>query len=308
MRRKIPASHTLLCFEAAARHLSFTRAAQELALTQSAVSRQVSALEDYLGRILFERGRHGVTLTAAGQIYAARVSRQLAEIERDTREIMTGHQRQSDLRLACVATFATEWLIPRLPDLRQRHPHLTVHIETRTRPFLLADSGIDAAIFAGTQEQVTRWAGTQHILLHNEEVVPVCSPRLLGKRKALTPKMIATLPLIQQSTRPDAWSDWFNAMEILNVDAHVGARFELFSMSCAAAANGMGIALVPRLLVEDQLKRKTLVIAHPKSLPSERHYFFIYPEGQDLPPVVTQFRDWLQTIQITPVTNAYQKS
>ena len=97
-------------------------------------------------------------------------------------------------------------------------------------------------------------------------------------------------------------------MEILNVDAHVGARFELFSMSCAAAANGMGIALVPRLLVEDQLKRKTLVIAHPKSLPSERHYFFIYPEGQDLPPVVTQFRDWLQTIQITPLTNAYQKS
>ena len=298
MRRKIPASHTLLCFEAAARHQSFTRAAQELALTQSAISRQVSALEAYLGQALFERGRHGVALTMTGHNYAIKVSRRLGEIERDTREIMTGHQGQRDLRLACVATFATEWLIPRLPDLRRQYPHLTVHIETRTRPFLLAESDMDAAIFAGTKEQVARWAGTQHLYLHDEEVVPVCSPNLLGKRKTLSPAQIAELPLIQQSTRPDAWSDWFNAMGLLNVDAHSGPRYELFSMSCAAAAHGMGVALVPRRLVENHLKRESLVIAHQKSLPSERHYFFIYPESQDLPLAVVQFRDWLQDCAI----------
>ena len=304
MRRKVPASHTLICFEAAARHQSFTHAAQELALTQSAVSRQISILESFLGHALFERGRHGVTLTTTGESYAKKISRHLTELEQDTQDIMVGDGPQHDLRLACVATFATEWLIPRLPDLRQHHPHLTVHIETRTRPFLLADSGLDAAIFAGTFDQVARWAGTQHLRLYDEDVIPVCSPdllaRALGKRKTLTGTQLAQLPLIQQSTRPDAWAQWFTAMGVPATQARGGPRYELFSMSCAAAANGMGVALVPRLLVESHLRQGTLVVAHPKVLPSNRHYFFIFPDHQELPVAVRQFKDWLQNVDSNP--------
>ncbi|MDQ1260742.1 MAG: hypothetical protein QG643_2568, partial [Pseudomonadota bacterium] len=141
MRRKIPATHTLLCFEAAARHESYTRAAQELALTQSAVSRQVAALEDYLGQALFQRTRHGVALTPRGQEYARQVSERLLALERDTLNAMSTQGTQGAVHLAAVATFATRWLIPRLPALRACHPDIVVHIETRTRPFLFAETG-----------------------------------------------------------------------------------------------------------------------------------------------------------------------
>jgi LysR family glycine cleavage system transcriptional activator len=295
MRRKIPSSHALLCFEAAAQHCSFSRAAQALALTQSAVSRQITALEEYLGVALFERTRHGVALTPAGQQYAGKVAQRLLAIEQDTLEIMRGHSADDDVRLACVATFATQWLIPRLPLLRKKHPDMTVHIETRTRPFLFAESAFDAAIYAGTQEQVNQWAGTRHLLLQDEAVVAVCSPTLLGRRRTFSPQAIAQLPLIQQSTRPDAWPAWFEAMQVDAPLARVGPRYELFSMACAAAAHGLGVALVPRLLIATELARGELVLAHPAPLPSQRHYFLIYPDQADLPPSVQRFSEWLQS-------------
>ena len=296
MRRTIPASHTLLCFEAAARHGSFTRAAQELSLTQSAISRQVSTLESSLGATLFERTRHGVELTPTGRAYAQRVARRLRDIEQDALEIRTRHTAQNDLRLACVATFAAQWLIPRLVGLRQKHPGLTVHIETRTRPFLFADSAFDAAIFAGTREQVERWAGTRSIALCDENVVPVCHPALLGKRSSISPKALAQLPLLQQSTRPHAWQDWFEALGVDAPVAQQGPRYELFSMSCAAAASGLGVALVPRLLIESALARGELVIAHPTPLPSQRHYFLLTPDEAEVPVAVQQFSEWLQSL------------
>ena len=162
MRRKIPATHTLLCFEAAARHESYTRAAQELALTQSAVSRQVAALEEYLGQALFRRTRHGVSLTPRGREYAAQVAERLLALERDTLNAMSTQGTQGAVHLAAVPTFATRWLIPRLPELQVAHPDIVVHIETRTRPFLFADTGFDAALYAGTAEpiqptSISRW-------------------------------------------------------------------------------------------------------------------------------------------------------
>jgi len=300
MRRKIPSSHTLLCFEAAARHRSFSRAAQELALTQSAISRQIAALEAYLGSPLFERERHGVVLTATGQRYASNVARHLDAIELDTQEVMSGHTANQDVRLACVATFATQWLIPRLPDLHKKHPQLTLHIETRTRPFLFADAAFDAAIFAGTADQVQRWAGTHAIVLRDEAVVAVCKPTLLGRRKTLSPAAIARLPLIQQSTRPDAWPRWFEAMGVAHPRAHLGPRYELFSMSCAAAAAGLGIALVPHILIEAELARGELVVAHPAPLASQRHYFLLYPDRVEVPAAVLQFSQWLQQVSPMP--------
>ena len=117
MRRKIPSTQALQCFEAAARHESYTRAAQELALTQSAVSRQITALEESLGVLLFRRTRHGMVLTPGGTEYARQVRQRLDAIERDTQDVMTGQGSGGTLRLATVPTFATRWLLPRLPQL-----------------------------------------------------------------------------------------------------------------------------------------------------------------------------------------------
>jgi DNA-binding transcriptional LysR family regulator len=293
MRRKIPSTHTLLCFEAAARHESYTRAAQELALTQSAVSRQITTLEEFLGIPLFRRTRHGVALTDRGAEYATQVAQRLQSLEQDTLDIMSPQSRSGTVHLAAVPTFATRWLIPRLPLLIQQHPEITVHLETRTRPFMFSDTLFDAALYAGTVQQVNNWAGTRSVRLMDEDVVPVCSPSWLAGEATLTPQALAQLPLLQQTTRPDAWRQWFEAVAVSAPRALAGPRFELFSMTAAAAACGLGVALVPRLLIEPELRRGELVLACPQAPASERAYYLITPDQDGERPAVTLFRDWM---------------
>ncbi len=299
MRRKIPATHTLLCFEAAARHESYTRAAQELALTQSAVSRQVAALEEYLGQALFQRTRHGVALTPRGQEYARQVTERLLALERDTLNAMSTQGTQGAVHLAAVATFATRWLIPRLPQLQAQHPDIVVHIETRTRPFMFADTVFDAALYAGTPEQVANWAGTRSTLLLHEEVLPVCASALLGSTAPVSPEVVATLPLLQQSTRPFGWHQWFDAMGVAAEHALSGPRYELFSMTANAAIHGLGVALVPRLLVEDELARGDLVVACDRPLRDERAYYLVTPVRADESPALGHFREWLVSAAVS---------
>lgn len=294
MRRKIPASHTLLCFDAAARHRSLTRAAVELSLTQSAVSRQILALEEYLGTSLFKRTRHGMELTPVGADYAVRVAQRLDALEQDTLDIRGAHTPGGDVHLASVPTFAAQWLIPRLGDFARHHPGITVHIDTRTRPFLFAETALDAAIYAGTPEQLQRWAGTHSQHLLDEEVVVVCHPRLLGKRKSIKAETLATLPLLQQSTRPDAWGQWFAQNGVEAKRSQSGPRYEQFSMAVAAAAQGLGLALVPRLLIEPELARGELVLAHPLALTGERAYYLVRPQGADAASGALEvFTQWL---------------
>ena len=294
MRRKIPSIQALLCFEAAARHESYTRAAQELALSQSAVTRQVAQLEDFLQTRLFRRTRHGVSLTPAGQDYARHIGQRLDAIERDTRDIMSGHDGGGVIHLAVVPSFATHWLIPRLSDLARTHPDITVHIDTRTRPFLFADTMFDAALYTGTPEQVRNWPGTRADKLLDEDVVPVCSPALLQGRKQLTPKALAHMPLLQQSTRPEGWRQWFEAMGVDAPHALNGPRYELFSMLAVAASHQLGVALMPRLLIAGELARGELVVACPKALRGRRSYYLITPDNTDEREVLTRFRAWLR--------------
>jgi len=303
MRRKIPSLQALACFDAAARHESYTRAAQELALTQSAVSRQISALEQYLGQSLFRRTRHGVALTERGSAYARQIAPRLQALERDTLEAMSSQGAQQTLLLAAVPTFASRWLIPRLPDLARRHPQLVVHIETRTRPFLFADTDFDAALYAGTPQQLRNWAGTRSSLLLQEHLVPVCAPALLPASplctpergiQPLTPEQLATMPLLQQSTRPEAWRQWFQRAAVAAPMALAGPRYELFSLTVAAAVHAMGVALVPRLLVEPELASGQLVQACAPALPADRAYYLVRPEQQEDKPVLQHFLAWLQ--------------
>ena len=296
MRRKIPSLQALACFDAAARHESYTRAAQELALTQGAVSRQITALEEFLGMDLFRRTRHGVALTERGAAYAKQVAPRLQGLEQDTLDAMSTQGQGSAVHLAAVPTFATRWLIPRLPLLAAQHPDITIHIETRTRPFMFGETPFDAALYAGTPEQVRNWAGTKATLLMAEEVVPVCSPKLMGNLPELTPEAIAALPLLQQSTRSEGWRQWFEAQGVDAPLALAGPRYELFSMTAAAATHGMGVALVPRLLVDTELARGELVIACNRPLRGERGYYIVTPERLDKPTeqvALTTFVVWL---------------
>ena len=144
-------------------------------------------MEEFLGVQLFRRTRHGVLLTEAGTQYAQQVSRWLHGLERDTLDIMAHQGEGGPLNLAAVPTFATRWLLPRLPQLAREHPEVTVHIDVQTRPFLFADTVFDAALYAGTPEQVARWPGVQAQWLMDEEVVPVCSPQLLATAQAREP-------------------------------------------------------------------------------------------------------------------------
>ena len=300
MGRKIPPLQTLLCFDAAARHESYTRAAQELSLTQSAVSRQIGTLETFLGVALFRRTRHGVALTAGGAAYARQIARRLEAMERDTLDAMAhldGSGTGGALSLAAVPTFATRWLLPRLPRFAALQPDTVVHLETRTRPFLFGDTEFNAALYAGTRAQVDGWAGTEATLLMPEDVIPVCSPAFLRAAGAagntLSPAAIALLPLLQQSTRPDGWRQWFDAQRVEAPLARSGPRHELFSMLATAAAHSMGVALIPTLLIADELARGELVIACNRPLRGERSYYFVTPERADAHPVLALFRDWL---------------
>ncbi|MDE1167564.1 MAG: LysR substrate-binding domain-containing protein [Pseudomonas sp.] len=288
MRRKIPSTTALVCFEAAARHESFTKASQELSLTQGAVCRQIAGLEEFLNVELFRRSRRGVKLTEAGLSYSRRVATQLDAVERDTLSVM-GQQGANAIELAVVPTFGTQWLLPRLKGFQQAHPEVTVNLTNRTRPFLFADTPFDAAIYFGDAD----WPGTQSHRLMGENPVPVCSPALLGAGGTLAAGTIATLPLLQQTTRPYAWRQWFNSLG-LNISRDMtGPRYELFSMLAQAASHQMGIALIPPFLIQRELGEGSLVVANAHALASHKAYYLMIPERKVESASLKAFRDWL---------------
>ena len=288
MRRKIPSTTALVCFEAAARHESFTKAAHELALTQGAVCRQIGGLEAFLNVELFRRSRRGVKLTEAGLSYSRQVSAQLDAVERDTLSVMR-QQGANVIELAVVPTFGTQWLLPRLKDFQQRHPDVTVNLTNRTRPFLFADTPFDAAIYFGDGD----WSGTQAHRLMGENPLPVCSPTLLGGQGSLEAQQIAELALLQQTTRPYAWRQWFGGLG-LDVERDLtGPRYELFSMLAQAAMHDMGIALIPPFLIQRELQEGRLVVANRHALSSDKAYHLMIPERKVESASLRAFRDWL---------------
>lgn len=293
MRRRLPSTQAMVCFEAAARHENFTRAAQELALTQSAVYRQVTGLEDFLGVKLFRRSRHGIVLTEAGIGYSRLVMRRLDGIERDALSVIGRSGTSGTIDLAVVPTFATRWLLPRLAGFRALHPDIVVNLESRTRPFLFADTDFDAALYPGTPADFANWPGTDTVMLMPEVVVPVCSPALIAPRRRLTPAQVAALPLLQQSTRPYAWRQWFEAQGLEGVRDLDGPRFDLFSMLAVAAANGLGAALLPTMLVGGELDRGELVVPCNRPLHGGRAYSLVIPQRRAGNPALERFREWL---------------
>jgi LysR family glycine cleavage system transcriptional activator len=292
VRRKLPSTGALEAFEAAARHQSFTKAAQELSVTQSAVCRQVAALESFLDVRLFQRTRRGVTLTEAGLAYSRSVGARLDEVERDTLELMARGGRGSALELAVVPTFGTRWLLPRLPAFQRAHPGVLVHLSSRTRPFLFADTPFDAAIHAG-ETGAAAWPGTERRALMDEELVAVASPALAGGARPRSSADWAALPLLQQSTRPYAWRQFFEQLGLVVPQAMAGPRLELFSMLAEAAVHGMGVALTPPWFVREELAQGRLVDLAPRPVSSGRAYALVYPEEKAELPALQAFSAWI---------------
>lgn len=274
MRHGIPNLGALQAFEATARLGSFSRAAEELALTHSAVYRQVAGLEERLGVALFTRVRRRVMLTDAGAEYAARVRHHLDQLEKDTLGLMSRAGVGRNLHLAVLPTLATTWLMPRLAAFHRRRPDIVVSLSVRTLPFQFADEPFDAAIYHAER----MWPGTRGIKLFDEgELLPVCAPQLLAAR-AGKEDPLADLPHLHTTSRPDAWRRWYVAQGrdyLPTVNA--GPRYELFTMSLAAVREGMGVALVPRFLVESALQSGELVMPVNAGLHVDEAYFFSYP-------------------------------
>lgn len=295
MRRKIPSSAALTAFEAAARHGSFARAAEELSLTEGAISRQIGRLESFLGVALFERIGNRVRLLPNGARYAGQVRELLDRLDRDSQYLMGQPENAASLDIAVTPTFAMRWLIPRLAGFGRLHPNITVHLSERTEPFALAGSGVDAAVHF----EHPAWAGMRTYPLLQEVLLPVCHPSLLGGRKRLP--ALDTLPRLHRRHSPDAWQRYAEETGVLLTNPAVGARYDLHAMLIEAALAGLGVALVPRLYVEAELEQGRLVApwAHPTRV--SKTFCLVLPEpiGLTAGPVQV-FAHWLLDVAGKP--------
>ncbi len=288
MRNGIPNLGALQAFEATARLGSFSRAAEELALTHSAVFRQVEGLEARLGVRLFTRVRRRLALTDAGAAYAARVRHHLEQLEKDTLGLISRAGMGHSLHIAVLPTLATTWLVPRLPRFQSRHPDISVSLSVRTRPFQFDDQPFDGALYHAGQ----LWPGTTGFKLFDEEaLVPVCSPAIHQRLQQEGAAALARVPHLHMMSRPDVWRAWYRTRgQEMPRTAEAGPRFELFTMLLAAAQAGMGLALVPRFLAR---QAEGLLAPFEQVLPVQDAYYFSYPAHAAPGEALRCFETWL---------------
>lgn len=291
MRRSLlPTLNALTAFESVARHGSISRASEELHLSQSAVSRLVSQVEHTLGIALFKRVNQRLVLTQAGRSYAitaGRIGRDLEEATLRTMAYGTAPDTQV-LNLGVLATFAMKWLVPRLPQFIREHPSAIISCYTRPVPFDFDVDPLDAAIHYGDPI----WPDAVAERFMDEELLAVASPALVARTPSPSSRALLDLPLIHETTRPGAWHDWFARDGIDSPRARLGGRFDQFGMLAQAAVAGLGAALIPRFLIEDELAGGSLVaIGEPR--PSAQGYCLIYPHSNASNALLMRFRDWL---------------
>lgn len=291
MARRIPPLNPLRVFEVVARTQNLTLAAQELHVSQSAVSRQIATLESYLGVELFRRERHGVTLTRVGQGYAAEIVPAFDAVANATARLLRSTS-QGALRVRTYTTFAAKWLIPRLPDFQRQYPSIEVRIDNATPDVDFDRDPADVAIQFGDG----RWPRLVADHLFDDEIEPVCTPAYLaehrGKRNKLEPLLQHRL-LVSHYRRLD-WDDW---LAFAGMTA-VGQGTERMSFSSSvltwqAALDGLGIAIGQTAMLQSELDAGRLVRPFAQPLRRERAYYLVRPRVQREARKVSAFRDWL---------------
>jgi LysR family glycine cleavage system transcriptional activator len=298
-RRFLPSFTALQAFEAAARHGSFTQAASELNLTQGAISRQVRGLELSLGIRLFELIRQRVVLTELGRRYLIDVRRTIDSLEGSSLRVMAMAGGAKVLDLAALPTFCARWLIPRMPQFQAEHPDLIINFASRFAPFDFDEEPFDAAIHFGPPA----WPGAVLHHLFDERVAPVCSPAFQARHGLEAEADLVGAPLLQQTTRPAIWAEWYGSLGLPGDQAGHGPRFDQFSMLAEAAAAGLGVALLPQFLIEEELASGRLVRIGRHALQTEHGYYLAVPEIKSAEETVCDFRDWLLQVsrQFQPV-------
>jgi len=288
-RRFLPSTASLRALETLDRLGSATAAANELNLSQSAVSRQLQTLEAQLGVALILRRGRRMVLTPEAAGYAAEIRTALQKITQATLKL-TVNPAGGSLDLAILPTFGMRWLVPRLADFARRHPEVTINLSTRIKPFNFGAEPFDAAIHFGHRD----WPGTGAVTLKTEAVVAVCAPELLEGRAPRAARDLLDLPLLHIETRPEAWRAWFAAHDI-TAEIVTGTIYDQFSTITQAALHGLGVALLPDYLAEQDLATGRLVRAWGGATESPGAYHLVWPVEKSRDAALTKFRDWLAT-------------
>jgi len=283
----MPDLTTLQSFESAARHGNFTRAALELNLTQSAVSRQIKDLETQLGVLLFERVRQRAILSEAGKRLLPEARRLLHQTEEMMIRAASG--ATAILSIATLPTFGSRWLTPRLPNFLATHPGSLVDIASRSEPFDFEEEGFDLAIHYGQPI----WARATCTFLCDEKIVPVASPSLLQSDPVASAAELVDKPLLHLATRPRLWRQWFEHCDIDADPSYRGNRFDQFSMIIEAASMAMGFALLPLYLIEQELNSGKLRIVVDQPMSTENNYYVVMPDGKREQALGLAFTSWL---------------
>ncbi|MQY41462.1 LysR family transcriptional regulator [Epibacterium sp. SM1969] len=288
-RRYFPSIAALRALEALDRLGSASEAAADLDLTQSAVSRQLQALEQQLGVTLVERSHKQLALTEAAQEYAAEIRRALTRIAQAThrvQEMPVG----GTLNLAILPAFGMRWLMPKLPDFARLNPDITINMTTRLQRVDFSRDTVDAALQYGRKED---WPETEQLMLKHEQLLPVCAPGFLEGRQIETPKDLLSCSLLHIQTRPQAWRDWFRANGVDAQTASSGAQYDQFATITQAAQHGLGVALMPDYLVEQDLAQGRLVALFDQPMQTDSAYYLVWPEARAKDKDLKLFREWL---------------
>lgn len=295
MRRRIPPLNPLRVFETVARTENLTGAAQELHVTQSAVSRQIAALESYLGIELLRRERHGVSLTRAGRAYADQIGPAFAAIAAATEDLLK-ETRQTALRLRTYTTFAAKWLIPRLPEFHARHPDIEVRLTTAVPDVDFGRDPADMAIQFGDGQ----WPNVHADFLFEDLIEPVCSPAFLAEHAPdrRHPESLLRQTLLEAHYRRKDWDDWLASTGLKEAyAASPRMSFNSSVLALQAAVSGLGIAIGQPRLLHAEFESGQLVrpFAGTKWKPLRRDmgYYLLRPRAQRETRKTRAFREWL---------------
>jgi LysR family transcriptional regulator, glycine cleavage system transcriptional activator len=285
----LPLSLTALrVFDAAARHLSCSRAGEELFLTQSAVSKQIQSLEDHLGVALFKRVHHGLELTEAGQIYLSSITPALSMLAEATAKVRQLQSNETTLSLGMPPTFGQKWLIPRFAGFQAAHPGIQVRFMPRV-PNDFNGSMLTAEIRFGRGN----WQGMHAHYLLGRELYPVCSPALLRQRPVNTAADLLGHQLLDHVQLRDAWKCWFAANRVPGHDGRQAQEYEQFALMIEALIAGLGVGIMPRFLVEEELRRKKLVLVMKEALISAYGYYLVHPKDRKAGRPLEHFTEWI---------------
>ena len=290
MTARLPSLNGLRAFEAAARHLSFTRAASELNVTQTAISHQIKRLEEELGVRLFVRQNRALELTTEARDYLPGIRAAFNDLRLATDRLL---QKGNDnvLTISTIASFAAKWLLPRLGTFQEAHPEIDVHITTSSSLIDFTRDNVDAAIRYGRGQ----WPGVRSAWLMADEMFPVCSPALLkGKRPLRQPEDIRHHTLLHTSSFDDDWRQWLTAAGLpLDMLGQRGVSFDMIFMTVQAAIDGSGIAMGRTSYVRDDVAKGRLVVPFDIALPADAGFYLVSPEGGIERPKLRAFREWL---------------